>query len=308
MSGLTVGLVFALLASVGLNGSYLLQHRGAADAPEVTVRRPLTSLRGLLASRMWLAGAALGTLGWAMHVTALTKAPLSLVQAFLAGGLAIVVPLAARILGQPMKRSEVVAVALMTVALIGLTFGLDRVGDHHRFTTGPLAGYLGVSAALALLLGLARGERRSHALGLAGGILYGAADVAIKGLTGIAADRGLGALLVSPWILAAAALTIGAFFFFQRGLQTGRALPVIALMSGGTNVVSIVGGFLVFGDPLGANTPLAALHLVSFVLVALAAWLLAPAQAAITTGHGDPPESPAEEQASATAAARAARA
>lgn len=290
MSGLLVGLALALLASVALNGSYLLQHGGAAKAPAVTPRRPIASLMGLLASRLWLAGAVVGTLGWAMHITALTKAPLSLVQAFLAGGLAIVVPLAARALGNPMQRAEIAAVALMTLALVGLTIGLDRVGDHHHFTTGPLAAYLGVCTVLTALMTLVRGDRRSHALGLAGGILYGAADVAIKGLTGIGADRGFGSVLTSPWLLVAIALSVGAFFFFQRGLQTGRALPVIALMTAGTNVVSIVGGFVVFGDPLGTTTALSVLHLACFVLVGVAAWLLAPAQAAFTAGHGEPHE------------------
>jgi hypothetical protein len=307
MSGLVVGLALAVLASVALNGSYLLQHGGAATAPAISPRRPIASLRGLLASRIWLAGAAVGTAGWAMHITALTKAPLSLVQAFLAGGLALVVPLAARALGHGMNRGEVLAVALMTLALIGLTIGLDREGDHHHFTTGPLSAYLGVSCAIcAGLAVLVRGDRRAHALGLAGGVLYGAADVAIKGLTGIAEDRTVSDAIFSPWLLAAAGLSIGAFFCFQRGLQTGRALPVIALMTAGTNVVSIVGGFVVFGDRLGATTALAVLHLICFVGVGVAAWMLAPAQAAITVPGAAPAESsPGESDAAREPAAAA---
>jgi len=284
MSRLLLGLGFALLASVGLNLSYLLQHGGVADAPDITLRRPIASLRGVLTSRLWLAGAAVGTAGWAMHILALTKAPLSLVQAFLAGGLVLVVPLAAKKLGHRVAPSEVGAMALMTVALVGLTIGLDG-GDHHRFSTAPLLGYLALSAVLGAALAAAiRGDRRAHALGLAGGVLYGAADVAIKGLTGILHDHGVLGVLTSGWLPASAALCLTAFFCFARGLQTGRALPVIALMSAGTNVVSIIGGFAVFGDSLGRTTALSGLHLVCFVLVGVAAWLLAPAQAAITVG------------------------
>jgi len=91
-------------------------------------------------------------------------------------------------------------------------------------------------------------------------------------------------VLRSPWLLAAAVTNIVAFFCFQRGLQSGNALPVIALMTAGTNVISILGGLLVFGDPLGHQPAFIALHLAAFVLVALAAWLMAPAQAAVTTG------------------------
>lgn len=99
MSGLLPGLALALAASVALNTSYVLQHRGAAAVPRITPRAPLATLRGLLASRWWAAGALAGMAGWAMHVGALSSAPLSLVQAFVAGGLALAVPLAARLAG-----------------------------------------------------------------------------------------------------------------------------------------------------------------------------------------------------------------
>jgi hypothetical protein len=61
-------------------------------------------------------------------------------------------------------------------------------------------------------------------------------------------------------------------------------MPVIALMTAGTNVVSIIGGLVVFGDPLGHRPAMAVVHVLAFVVVALAAWLLAPAQAAVTAG------------------------
>src|SRR2546423_1664510 len=82
----------------------------------------------------------------------------------------------------------------------------------------------------------------------------------------------------------AAVATVGAFFAFQRGLQIGRPLVVIALMTAATNVGSVAGGFLVFGDELGRTAPLAALHLAAFCLVFVAAWLLAPVQAALQEG------------------------
>ena len=44
---------------------------------------------------------------------------------------------------------------------------------------------------------------------------------------------------------------VGAFFGLARGLQTGDAIPVIALTSVAANCASIAGGILVFGDPVG---------------------------------------------------------
>ena len=84
---------------------------------------------------------------------------------------------------------------------------------------------------------------------------------------------------LSPWLPVALALTAGAFFAFQRGLQSDRPLAVIALMTAATNVGSIAGAFVVLGDPLGRTPALAALHLLAFALVVAAAWRLAPVQA-----------------------------
>ena len=119
-------------------------------------------------------------------------------------------------------------------------------------------------------------------LAAAGGILYGAADVSIKALTGLAGQHGLTAALTSPWLIATIAASISAFFCFQRALQSGTPMPVIALMTAGNNIVSIIGGLAVFGDPVGHHPVIVLVHLAAFVLIVIAAWLLAPAQAAAT--------------------------
>jgi hypothetical protein len=112
-------------------------------------------------------------------------------------------------------------------------------------------------------------SRRAPALGLAAGGLYAAADLATKAVTA-------GAL---GWLGPAAAATLAAFFAFQRGLQLGRPVTVIALMTAGTNVTAIAGGLAVFGDPLGRTPLLQTLHVTGFALVGIAGWALAPAQA-----------------------------
>jgi hypothetical protein len=283
VSRLVIGLSLALLASVMLNVSYLLEHAGASTAPEIDIRTPLRTMKALLSSRLWLAGGVLGTVGWAMHVAALTRAPLSLVQAFLVGGTALIVPIAVHVLGHRLTHGELAGIGLMALALLALTLGRGRVGIHSRFLAWQLGLYLAFTSAAAGVLLLSE-QRRAQGLGLAGGILYGAADVAIKALTGIASRHGIGSVLSSPWLLVAIVLSVTAFFCFQRGLQTGKAVPVIALMTAGTIVVSVLGGLIVFGDPLGRHPAVIVLHLAAFVGVGVGAWLLAPAQAAVATG------------------------
>ncbi|MDQ6750855.1 MAG: hypothetical protein M3Z33_08905, partial [Actinomycetota bacterium] len=61
---MALGFGLAAAASLALTGGYLLQHVGTAHAPAITPRHPLLTLRGLLSSRVWLAGLALGLTGW----------------------------------------------------------------------------------------------------------------------------------------------------------------------------------------------------------------------------------------------------
>jgi drug/metabolite transporter (DMT)-like permease len=286
MSPLLIGLGLAVIASVALNASYLLQHAGSRHAPELSVRRPLAGLRSLLGSRWWLAGAAAGAGGWALHTGALAHAPLSLVQAFAAGGLALTVPAAARAFGQRLRRAELAAVLVLVAALALLGLGASAPA-LTAVPAASLAASLGLAGAIAAALaGAIRGPRRAHALGAAGGLLYGAADAATKAVT-VDAHAGLSAALTSPWLAAVAAISVGAFVCFQRGLQIGPAVPVIALMTATTNATAILIGLLAFREPLGATPAFAALHLLAFALAGAAGLRLAAAQSRVA-----PPEDP----------------
>lgn len=286
MSRLELGLMLAVLGSLALNGSYLLQHAGANAAPPVDVRRPVATVRGLLSSRVWLIGAAVGSVGIVLHIAALARAPLAYVQAFLAGGIALLAPAAVILLRHRLSRSEIAGAVLMAVALVLIAAGLGDASPHGAFADEHLAAYLGGGVVVALaLVALGRGPRRAHALGLAGGFLYGVGDAGVKAVTHILGEDGIPGVLTSAWPYITFGLMTLGFFAFTRGLQTGRALPVIALMSAGTNVVSIAAGFVVFGDPIGSGTAFVVLHVIGFLLVGVAAWLLAPAQAAIAGGE-----------------------
>lgn len=287
MSSTLLGALLAVGAAVALNASYLMQHAGSATLRAVDLRRPLRTLAALLRSPLWALGALLGLGGWALHIAAMSQAPLSVVQAFVAGGLALAAPMAAFGLRRRLERSETQAIALMVIALVGLSIGL-RAGRQAAFDPTALAAATGGLGGLAALLALrVRGAGRPLALGLAGGLLYGAADLALKAVTGV---HGLGGALTSPWLAVGLGASIGAFFAFQRALQSSRPLAVIALMTAATNVSSILGAFAVYGDPLGRSPALRALHAAAFAVVIVAAWRLAPAQARLAEGGGHEPQ------------------
>lgn len=280
MTALAVGLSLAVGASLALNGSYLLQHAGSAELPAVDARHPLRTFGGLLAQPLWLAGLVLGMSGWALHVAALTKAPLSLVQAFVAGGLALTVPAARHWLKRPIGPGEALAVVIMAVALAALTMGVGGTPATDAPAAGPALVFLGFAALLPFCLALL-GARlgRPDMLAAAGGAFYGGADLAIKVLTGAYAAHGLDGVLRSPWLPVAVLLTAAAFFAFQRSLQGDHPVTAIAVMTAGTYVVSIAGGLLLLHDPLGRGALLGLLHLLALAAVVGSAWVLSRSQA-----------------------------
>jgi hypothetical protein len=213
-----------------------------------------------------------------MHITALTRAPLSLVQAFVAGGIALLAPIAKYGFGHQLKRSEWIAVVAMAAGLVLLAVGVDAPRHEALPPTLALTLFL---AGCALVAGLLALRRAAIALALGAGLLYGAADTAIKALTLVDSRNGLAAAMRSPWLIAAVLTTVGAFFAFQRALQIGRPVTVIALMTAATYGVSIAAGLGILGEPLGHGA-LALLHVAAFAIIVAAAWLLAPIQARLT--------------------------
>jgi hypothetical protein len=72
-----------------------------------------------------------------------------------------------------------------------------------------------------------------------------------------------------------------ALFASARGLQLGEAVPVIAVTGTGANVAGILGGVIVFGDPVAGGPLGVAAQALAFGLVVLAAFILpAPVRSA----------------------------
>jgi arginase family enzyme len=287
---LAAGLALAFASSVGLNVGYVLQHRTSVGAPSLSPRHPIAGLRALGRRPPWLAAIALCTCAWALYVAALWLAPLSLATAFLAGGLALVVPVARRLLHGEPSAVERTATVLMAVALASLVLGVGGSGAHRSYAPGALAAYAAALPALAVaVVALTGGESRCDALGFAAGAAYGLVDVCTKGLTGVVASQGAGAVFTSPLLYLFAAFTLLGFLAFQRGLQGPRPVPVIALMTATNYVVAMLGGLAVFGDPLGAGTGWAALHVAALVVIVALAFVLASGEARLFALESRPP-------------------
>ena len=117
-----------------------------------------------------------------------------------------------------------------------------------------------IAAGGLLIMGPSMGapaEHHGYMLGAASGILFGVSDVAIKAISGMVGTRPGALGLLSPWMLVCVAASVAAFYASAKGLQDGDAVPVIAVTGTAANVAGIVGGFIVFGDPLPGQPGLA---------------------------------------------------
>src|SRR3954471_15952035 len=159
---LLLGLGLAIASSLGLNAGYLLQHVGGATAPAVDARRPVATVRALLRSPIWALGTGTNLFGSLLHIGALAVAPLTLVQAFSAGGLGLVVPASARVARSPLHQGERIAVAVIVAALAVLAISPQATSSPPASAARPLL-FLAAALVGAAVLAATRGPRRGAA-------------------------------------------------------------------------------------------------------------------------------------------------
>jgi len=263
------GLLLAIGSAAALNWGYFAQHQAAGRLPRLSLRRPIHSLVVLFVDRRWLTGFLVGIGGWVLYVAALALAPLSIVQAASAGGIALLAALVGTL-----SRREQLAVAVAVAGLVLL--GLSLIGTHAPTSHGAwvsVAVWMGISVGAAALAagpasaGLAGGA----GLGIAAGVLYASGDVGTK-----AALAGGGRLAFVPALLACHGL---AFICLQLGFQRGTALATAGVATLLTNALPIVAGAALFHEGL-PDSALGALRVLAFVAVVVGAAGLARAEPA----------------------------
>jgi multidrug transporter EmrE-like cation transporter len=278
---LELGILLSLCCAVATNFGFLLKHRGACAAPEVSIRYPLKSAAGLFRSKWFAIGMLVALGAWLFHVAALALAPLSLVQAVIAGGLVLLTVMAERWFGYKCGTRQWLGVGFTALGLVLLAVTLPHSeGTHASYSVAGMVAFEAGLLAVGLLLVLSpklgiNHEHHGVLLGTAAGVLFGVSDVAIKALTGSVGDAGIFGL-VSPWMATCVLASVFAFYASARGLQKGQAVPVITLTSAAANVSAIAGGIVVFGDPIPGDALGVVVQGLAFTLVIVAA-ILTPA-------------------------------
>jgi drug/metabolite transporter (DMT)-like permease len=276
------GLALALLATTAYNGGLVVEKQALASMPLISGRRVVSLAMTLTSSPRWLTGFGLMLCGLAFQVMALTLAPVTLVQPVIASGVAIVLVLSQLVLRERLGRGEYACVAVMalSVILLALSVGRGAAEVGHRFGGLQAAAVAipSVLLALAIAAGALRAGSRRHgrpvtgvSYGVATGLLYGVAALAIKALSGAVLHRhGFGqiliAVLASPYLYVMGGCSAAGLLLFQTALQRCR-IAIVAPVSNllGSIYFMVVGTWL-FHERLPASPGLLALRLVGIVI------------------------------------------
>jgi drug/metabolite transporter (DMT)-like permease len=274
--GLALAVATALASIVG----FLYKHRGAAERPPVDWRRPIWSSLMLFRSRWYTLGVLIAVLGWGLHVGALALAPISLVQATIAGGLVMLTVIADRFFGHRVTRREWIGVGLAAAGLAFLAATLEGAGDsaHSSYDSGTLAAFVAIVAASGVAVAVAAhagGPRAGVLFGASAGLLWAASDTSIKALSDSLGD-GAAEVLLNPLAGLIAIASLTGMLLSARSLQLGPAVPVIAVTCVAANTLTIAAGPIVFSEPMPDEAVGVVVRVLAFALVISAAALTPP--------------------------------
>lgn len=281
MSGmnLQLGVALSLLCAFATNLGFMLKHRGATQSPDVDFRHPARSAAALFRSPAFLAGYGIAVIGVTLHIAALWFAPISIVQSTISGGLVFLAVIAERMFGLHLGRRQWTGVLLTAFGLMLLALTVRHAGGHQSFSMTALIAF----EAGALLVGMllltgprfaAAAQHHGLILAAASGLLIGVSDIAIKAMTNIASSSGVAEALLSPWLVLALAMAVASFLSVARAFQIGEAVPVITMIGVAASLLQIVGGIVVFNDPLPSGTLGVLAQGVGFTLICAAAALV----------------------------------
>jgi len=275
-----LGLVLAIATALASIVGFLYKHRGAVESPVVDWRRPVWSSIVLFRSRWYTLGVLIAMGGWGLHVGALALAPISLVQATIAGGLVLLTVVADRFFAHRVTRREWIGVALAAAGLAFLAATLDGDADsaHSSYDTATLSAFIaivGVAGIAVAVLGR-DGPRAGVLLGASAGLLWAASDTSIKALTGHLGDESAAAIVFSPLAAVILAASLIGLLISARSLQIGPAVSVIAVTSVAANALTIAAGPIVFSEPFPDQAPGVIARVLAFALVISAAALTPP--------------------------------
>lgn len=280
---LAVGAFLALIATTLINYSNYLQKRQLALLPRIGTAKAMDTVKAFLGCRPWLAAQGMQIAGAWTHNVAVAFAPLSVVQPVNAAGICLLVFLA-------ITRLKEKASFVDWAGIVSIVAGVLMLGVTLFKTQAATTAYrpvilwffivlMIVVAFSTLVMSFVRkDERASSFVGIGVGCLVGLTAIFTKmAWTDIGNRWGeykAAGFLFSSFFWFAVVITLVSMVLFQTALQRGSAIVVIPLVTGFSNLIPIVVGFIAFREPFPKGALMISLRLGSILLIIGGAVLL----------------------------------
>jgi len=244
-----LGLLMALAAALCFGVAMVLQALGAQrHSPAAEGSGLLGTVRAMV-NLPFAAGLLLDAFGFVAQLIALRSLPLYVVQAALAGALAVTAVLGAAMLKIRLGRAEWAGVAgvCLGLAVLGATAGEE---GHRQPSTAFHWALLGAVALIAVVGGFVwrlREPLRAAVMGTLCGLGFGVVGLAVRLLPDVSWPH-LGPLFSEPATYALLAGGAVAFVFMTEGVRGGKVTTATAAMVLGETALPAVLGVVVLGD------------------------------------------------------------
>jgi hypothetical protein len=264
-----VDVLAALGAAVAYGVAAVLQAVAARRVHATSGVDPRLLLR-LLRHPAFVVALALNVGGYVLHLVALRSLPLFLVQAAIAGSVAVTAVLSRPVLGTELSAGDRLAVAGAAVGLAVLAAG--SAGTEEA-VLGSGGRWLLVGAALAVALagrlaGQVHGHLGAALLGTVAGLGYAVVGIGSRVLP----DLSPGALVTDPAAYAVLASGTVAFLLYATALQRGEIMTATGPMVVTQTVVPALVGVTLLSDDVRSGWGLPVLLGLALALWG-AAWL-----------------------------------
>ena len=282
MAALIFGALIAAVAAICMNYGIFLSKREVDQLPMLGAHGTLKTIKAFVTSKPWLKAQGLQLLAGMLHVVAIGLAPLSIVEPIGAAGICFLVVLTVVYLGEKASWLDWVGIGVMVLGVALL--GVSLVAPKHKFSYHPIV----VWFFIILLIGVViysfyvaftrRKEEISIFAGIGLGCLVGLNAILIKlawnDVGHLWSTYHLGSLWRSPYALLAIIGSLAAQVLFQITLQRGKAMLIVPLQTGFSNMIPIVVGVLALKEPFPTEFNLIMLRLLAFLFIIGGAVLL----------------------------------
>jgi uncharacterized membrane protein len=273
---LTLAVILALIATTMINYSGYMQKRELDKLPLIGSQKPLQTIRAFIACRPWLEAQGLQLSGTLIKAVAVGLAPLSVVQPINTAGIAVLAVLAITKLGEKPSLWDWLGIGTIIVGLIML--GRTLIGvpsksfSYNPFVLWFFILFFFLVAGVSLYNGFTKKhEQASNLIAVASGVLIGLTAVIIKlGWNDFGSrfwEHGFRNALLSPYLYMILLLPIVTLVLDQIAMQRGKAIIVVPITTGMSNLIPIIIGIVAMHEPMPSSAGMFFLRLASLVFI-----------------------------------------